>query len=100
MRCSNSGSRGRGSWFDSTSNDQDRLIYEHCGHTRHTKENFWDLHGHPPQKQAHSFPRGGFRGGKGRGCFESRPSAYTIASKSSDIMPIVSFGSSDSGGLP
>lgn len=75
----------------SPSNDRNKLKCEHCGHSRHTNETCWDLHGRPPQQFQPQTQRGrgGFRP-------QDRSSAHSVTSfseQASSPVPIVDSSS-------
>lgn len=102
------GGRGGNSWCGHggrqsfTSNDKDRLKCEHCGRSRHTKEQCWNLHGRPTDLPPRPFQRCGSGSGRGGGRFgTSKFHAHLAAStptKMTSMAPAsVPSSSSDEG---
>lgn len=56
--------------------DRDKLKCDYCGHSRHTKDQCWDVHEHPTNSIACTAPHG--QGGGHSGGF--KPSAHSVTS--------------------
>lgn len=88
---------GGGGTSDFSRNDKDKLKHEYCGHSKHTNDTCWDLHGCPQVVQS-SPQRGSYSGGHGGSRFTSsgRPSANLVTSTPSKTTPANSFDLSTS----
>lgn len=80
------GSKGKNSWHGRggrsmpSSEDMDKLKCEHCGQYRHTKEQCWELHGHPHDLPTRGFQRGGSSSNMGGGQFSGNCMTANLAS--------------------
>lgn len=103
------GGRGGNSWRgcggrqNFTFDERDRLKCKHCGRSRHTKEQCWDLHGRSLDLPPRLFQRGGSGNGRGGGRFgPSRLHAHSTTSTPTEMasMALVTVSSSPlDGGL-
>lgn len=82
--------RGRGSKSSYLSDDRDRLKCEHCGRSRHTNDQCWDLYRRPPDLISRSPSHGGFGNGRGGDRLDGhQPNAHSVTSTPTKL-PIAS----------
>lgn len=84
---SNSTQGSSGGRLSNSIDDKDRLKCEHCGRSRHSKDQCWDLHEHPPNLNPCPFQQGGSRSsGRGGICFGgNQPSAHLVTPSSIEL---------------
>lgn len=88
--CDSFTGHSRGGRFSNSPDDKGWLKCEHCGWSKHTKDQCWDLHVQPPDLNLRPFQRGGSGSGRGGDCFSgNQPNTHLVTSSSIEL-PFIS----------